>query len=215
VATVVGRAPDEKRSGPGTPPISAETDKRICLLFPPEEHELVRTILRNEVGNNLPFRENSNAQQMEQIRFGVLKMSKGSLAKLEKIVALAKIDWRDVVIGWTANSYKRWMPHSLGRRLPAPPASRQPRLIAIIAVYCGCLIAILLVGVVMATVTAWGRRDSPFWSVPGIAIYLVAVVAFYRLALYVLGELEWWRIRRREFLIAGERTDAGTLPGRS
>jgi NADH:ubiquinone oxidoreductase subunit 6 (subunit J) len=64
------------------------------------------------------------------------------------------------------------------------------------------MILMLLVGVVMATVTPWGRGDLPIWSVPGIVIYVVAVVVFFRLALYVLGELEWWRTRRREFLIA-------------
>jgi hypothetical protein len=200
VAAALGSVPDEKRSGPGTPPISAETDKRICLLFPPAEQELVRTILRDEIGNNLPFCEAD--QDMDRIRFRVLKMSKGRLDKLGKAVQLAKTDWRDV-IGWsTPNRDQRWMPHSLGRRLPAPPASGLRREIAILAVYGTCMIVTLLVGVAIATLTAWGRGDRPIWSVPGIVVYVVAVGAFLRTALYVLGELEWWRTRRREFLIA-------------
>src|SRR5262245_21000616 len=57
---------EKKRPGEmGTPPISEETEKRIALLFTPEDQQIVRTVLREECGTNLPFLENSEHSDIE------------------------------------------------------------------------------------------------------------------------------------------------------
>jgi hypothetical protein len=63
--------------------------------------------------------------EMEQIRFGALKVSRGNLDKLRSAVEVAKIDWRDLLasagFAWRADAYKHWLPgqprSSVWRRL--------------------------------------------------------------------------------------------------
>jgi hypothetical protein len=69
--------------------LSAETEKRVLLLFPREELADVRRILRDECGSNLPFCENGDSIQMERVRFAVLKLSEGDRDKLLRAVQLA------------------------------------------------------------------------------------------------------------------------------
>jgi len=107
---------EKKRSGDmGTPPISEETEKRIALLFAPDARQIVRTVLRDECGTNLPSLENPEHSDIERVRFAVLKLSKGRLDKLEKAVNLAKIDWRDALCGagfGEPDKHKSWLPRS-------------------------------------------------------------------------------------------------------
>ncbi len=97
-------------------PLSQPTEERIGLLFIPSDQELVRTILREECGSNLPLCPNSDEQEVERIRFAVLKLSAGSVDKLQKVVRAAKTDWRDVLL-WAGFAYdpaahKSWLPRS-------------------------------------------------------------------------------------------------------
>ena len=86
------------------------------MLFVPADQGTVRTILREECGNNLPLYPNSSEQEVERIRFAVLKLSAGSVDKLKKAVRAAQTDWRDVLL-WAgfANdpaAHKLWSPRS-------------------------------------------------------------------------------------------------------
>jgi hypothetical protein len=97
----------------GTPPLSPETEKRVTLLFPPNQQEIVRTILLEECGNNLPFLQKLDAVAMERFRFAALKLSHGDFVKLRKAVDLAKTDWRDLLVAasfHTLNSHQSWLP---------------------------------------------------------------------------------------------------------
>ena len=100
----------------GTPPLSQPTEYRIILLFAPADQEMVRTILRDECGNNLPLYPNSTEQEVERIRFAVLKLSAGRVDKLQRAVLAAKTDWRDVLLwaGFANNptAHKSWTPRS-------------------------------------------------------------------------------------------------------
>jgi len=78
--------------------LSAETEKRIALLFPPDEQELVRVVLVEECGNNLPFLDGLDEVKLEWFRFAALKLSDGRLDKLDRAIALAKTDWRDLLV---------------------------------------------------------------------------------------------------------------------
>jgi hypothetical protein len=98
------------------PPLNQPTEERIALLFAPAHQEKVRAILRDECGKNLPLYRNSSEQEVERVRFAVLKLSGGSLDKLEKAVTEAKIDWRDVLMhagfGDDPTVHKSWVPVS-------------------------------------------------------------------------------------------------------
>jgi hypothetical protein len=72
--------------------VSRPTEERIALLFPPDEHALVRKILSEQGGRNLPLTTNASETTFE---FAALKLSEGHLDKLNRAVALAKRDWRD------------------------------------------------------------------------------------------------------------------------
>jgi hypothetical protein len=46
--------------------LSIETEKRISLLFPTDQRQLVRTLLFEQCGNNLPFLENHDEKRLER-----------------------------------------------------------------------------------------------------------------------------------------------------
>ena len=92
----------------------AELDKRIALLFPPEQHEEVRTLLMEECGNNLPFQKDATPEDLKRFRFAALKLSDGTLDALHRAVRLAQRDWRDLLVaaGFATDVYahERWTP---------------------------------------------------------------------------------------------------------
>ncbi|MGA7803262.1 hypothetical protein [Bradyrhizobium sp.] len=95
-------------------PISPETEERIELLFPPDEHKFVRAILLEQCGNNLPLSQNIDEVALERLRFAALKLSEGTLDKLDHAIALAKSDWRDLLtaagFGRDVNAHWAWLP---------------------------------------------------------------------------------------------------------
>ena len=96
------------------PPLSPETKRRLELLFPPEEQARVAAIIEDECGNNLPFLERYDSFQMERFRFAALKLSEGDLAKLNRAVEVAKVDWRDLLVaagfGHDVRIHETWVP---------------------------------------------------------------------------------------------------------
>jgi hypothetical protein len=94
--------------------LSPETERRIEALFPPSSRSEVAELLICECGNNLPLLEKLNEIELERFRFAALKLSAGSIDKLKEAVALAKADWRDLLVsagfGTTIDSHKSWFP---------------------------------------------------------------------------------------------------------
>jgi hypothetical protein len=97
--------------------LSPETQRRVNLLFRPEEQNIVATLLINECGNNLPFIEELDEYELERFRFAALKLSDGNLDKLREAIELAKTDWRDLLMaaGFANDSaeHNRWLPNPL------------------------------------------------------------------------------------------------------
>ena len=94
--------------------LSAETLRRIEAMFPSdlglEDEELLL-----QCGNNLPFLEKADEFQLERFRFAALKLSAGNMEKLKSAIALAKEDWRDLLVsaGFGAvDSHKAWFPYN-------------------------------------------------------------------------------------------------------
>ena len=97
----------------GTPALSAETERRVALLFAPANQETVRAVLRDECGHNLPCLP-TDETGMDRILFAVLKLSEGDPKKLRDAVRLAKTDWRDLLVaaGFAddIHAHKSWFP---------------------------------------------------------------------------------------------------------
>jgi hypothetical protein len=93
--------------------LSAETLHRIEAMFPPDLVLEVEELLLHQCGNNLPFLERADEFQLERFRFAALKLSAGNMEKLKSAIALAKEDWRDLLVsaGFGAvDSHKAWFP---------------------------------------------------------------------------------------------------------
>jgi hypothetical protein len=59
-------------------PVSQPTEERIALLFPHDwQRALVRTILSEQCGNNLPLAKNANEAALERLQFAALKIERG------------------------------------------------------------------------------------------------------------------------------------------
>jgi hypothetical protein len=91
--------------------LTAGTERRIESLFPASDREVVRSMLLEECGTNIPGWESAG---LERLRFAVLKISAGDVAKLRKAVDLAKKDFRDALM-WAGfgepDVHRRWRPH--------------------------------------------------------------------------------------------------------
>ncbi len=95
-------------------PVSQQTEERIALLFPLDwQRALFRTILFEQCGHNLPFMKDPSEAALERLQFAALKLSDGNLEKLDRAVALAKRDWRDLLMAagfGQVDSHKSWTP---------------------------------------------------------------------------------------------------------
>jgi hypothetical protein len=87
---------------------------RIRFLYPQSEWSTVEDLLIHECGDNLPFVEPSFTRLAERIRFAVLKLSHGDLAKLKREIREAQVDWRDTLVaagfGHDASTHRKWKP---------------------------------------------------------------------------------------------------------
>ena len=74
-------------------------------------------VLVEECGDNVPFCEDSTPEDMERIRFSVLKLSAGDLNKLGEAVKLAILDWRDLFVsagfGYDVDAHQKWYAETL------------------------------------------------------------------------------------------------------
>jgi hypothetical protein len=76
-------------------PLTPETEKRIALLFPPEQQEMVRVLLLEQCGSNIPLWESAG---LDRLHFAVLKLSQGKMERLRDAIDRAKMDFRDVLV---------------------------------------------------------------------------------------------------------------------
>ena len=98
--------------------LSARIEKLLEVIFPDYSmRNFVRDILVNECGDNIPFCEDHSPEDMDRIRFSVLKLSSGDLNKLGEAVDLAKLDWRDLFMaagfGYDTNAHNDWYERTL------------------------------------------------------------------------------------------------------
>jgi hypothetical protein len=92
--------------------LSGDTAHLVERLFEPDAQELVRALLEEDCGANLPLWADQDEQGLERIRFAVLKLSQGDLNKLGQWIEDAKRDWRDVLMaagfGRSLTAHEEW-----------------------------------------------------------------------------------------------------------
>lgn len=99
-------------------PLSEATRLRLEALFQGNDAKAAAEILVNECGSNLPFCERNGPDDCDRLRFAALKLSDGRLDRLREAVELAKIDWRDLLMGagfgYHAKAHEKWFPPERG-----------------------------------------------------------------------------------------------------
>jgi diaminohydroxyphosphoribosylaminopyrimidine deaminase/5-amino-6-(5-phosphoribosylamino)uracil reductase len=95
--------------------VSARTVAAIRALFPDDEEAVSRAI------DTIP--------EGERVRLAALRVSGGSRAKLDEAIALAKLDWRDLLVeaGFAddVDAHERWIPFSHERAMKAAIAEAE------------------------------------------------------------------------------------------
>ena len=99
--------------------LSEATRERVKRLFPAEKIVAVELLLAEECADNLPEwqRKSPTPEKLERIRFAVLKLSDGSMDRLRQAIALAKLDFRDVLMGagfGDVHAHETWWPEDSG-----------------------------------------------------------------------------------------------------
>jgi hypothetical protein len=74
------------------------TVDRIHRMFSGPDREIVSTLLIERCGDTLALSRPADPASLERIRFAVLKLSGGSVDRLQRAIDLANIDWRDVLV---------------------------------------------------------------------------------------------------------------------
>jgi hypothetical protein len=86
------------------------------MLFAPRNRAEAAKLLVSQCGNNLPFMEDASASALDRFRLAALRLSGGSLKGLRGAIALAKTDWRDLLMaasfGHDEKAHHKWMPKS-------------------------------------------------------------------------------------------------------
>jgi len=95
-------------------PLSPNTLARVEILFDAVQRDVARALLETQCADNLPFCEQSDMFALERLRFAVLKLAGGSLARLQREIDQAKLDWRDTLVaadfGNDLKAHERWLP---------------------------------------------------------------------------------------------------------
>lgn len=98
-----------------TRPLTPNIAKAVARLYPQADVKEVVRLLTEQCADNLPNCQDSDEYGLEDLRFAVLKLSGGNLAKLRDVVRMANEDWRDVI--WEAGSVRHYQRELLDHAL--------------------------------------------------------------------------------------------------
>ena len=112
MAKTAGKRQRQRQQRPRMTPLTPATRRRLNLLFAPSDRVEAAKLLVSECGNNLPMMEDASASALDRFRLAALKLSGGTLRGLRSAIALAKTDWRDLLIaagfGHDVNAHRKW-----------------------------------------------------------------------------------------------------------
>ena len=99
--------------------LSDRTQQLIDAIFPDEVKEKAIHHIQYECAQNLPFMDEATPEDLERIRFAVIKISDRNIDELVRAISLASVDWRDVLVEADfANDiavHEKWADGVLGR----------------------------------------------------------------------------------------------------
>ena len=98
-------------------PLSPATTVHIDALFAPGDVAEASRLLAEGCAESLPLiGAPATPLTLERIRFGVLRLSHGDLARLREAIVVAQTDWRDVLVaagfGHGVEEHLRWQPRA-------------------------------------------------------------------------------------------------------
>lgn len=92
--------------------LSEATREVLERVFPPEHQAEAARVLAEGCGNNLPGYQNADEHKLERVRFAVMRLSRGDVARLRQAVGSAQGDWRDVLretgFSETLTAHEEW-----------------------------------------------------------------------------------------------------------
>ena len=98
-------------------PLSKATQVRLNALFAASDLATASALLLEQCSENLHF-GGSTPEELERVRFAVLKLSQGDLGRMRDALGLAETDWRDVLVaaGFAddISAHRRWWPEGAG-----------------------------------------------------------------------------------------------------
>lgn len=93
--------------------LSDATRRRLVALFNERDIPEAERLLREDCAD-VPLLGPATAKSLERIRFAALRVSGGDLPRLRDAIALAQIDWRDLLVaaGFADDhrAHERWEP---------------------------------------------------------------------------------------------------------
>ncbi len=93
-------------------PLSPRTVELVDAMFAAGQRHDARRLLEEEFGTNLPLLSGLDPVQLERYRFAAIRISHGDLKGLESAIALAKTDWRDLLMeadfAKDTQAHERW-----------------------------------------------------------------------------------------------------------
>jgi len=97
-------------------PLTPSVVEKIDALFPPASREAASRMLAERCGADLPLSTHmgTHPSGFDRIRFAVLKLSAGSIERLEQEIEGAHVDWRDTLMaagfGEDVDAHLSWKP---------------------------------------------------------------------------------------------------------
>jgi hypothetical protein len=94
--------------------LTDSTKQRVVALFPASEVVAAERLLVEECADNLRRVAHPTPEGLERLRFAALRFSGGRLDRLTEAVALAKKDWRDLLMAsdfaHDTRAHQKWRP---------------------------------------------------------------------------------------------------------
>jgi hypothetical protein len=94
--------------------LSPLTRQHVAALFAAADVPQAEQLLAHECAENLPLVRDPTPEGLERLRFAAIRVSEGALPRLRDAIALAKIDWRDLLVAagfaHDVTAHRTWRP---------------------------------------------------------------------------------------------------------
>jgi len=92
--------------------LSSRAELLLEKVFLDESIAEAKALIESECGTNIPGCGHFSSDEMDRIRFSVVKLSEGNMDKLYDAIDLAQTDWRDLLMaagfGEDIDAHNKW-----------------------------------------------------------------------------------------------------------